>query len=201
MNSIEQALDLKVKISTLLDQSHTGYIYAYSPVHELLTLRITNHSTNKIVKPESYKFINTAFIKTIQVLAPFPKKNGPINHHNKHQSHSPSPPPPQSQPTSLSINELETKLNRAVADYKVMLSKSHNPKASSTAVMLYEKLYLSFDSVTWQNECIIVSNQIKISRPYSAKSCTKLQTDSKILDKVQLAIKEFWDSYDIDKQQ
>lgn len=218
MNNLEQAINLKVKVTTLLDQPTTGHIYAYSSVHEVLTLRLTNNYVkNSQNKNESYKFINTAFIKTIQVLPPFPRRiNSPppatqastssaaIN--SKLNSNSPPPAPASPQLTQLSINELESLLNKSVAQYKEMVSISQSHNASNIAVMLFEKLYSNFGgNVKWgPYGSIIVEDEIKIAKPYLAKSGTisKVNSnsgDSKKLDKVFEIVKEYWQTIENDK--
>lgn len=208
MINIDQAVNLKVKVTTLLDQPTTGYIYAYSPVHEILTLRLTNNylKSSDSDRKENYKFINTAFIKTIQVLAPFPKKISSPNGSNS-GSKSPSPAPPSPQLVQLSINELETSLNKAVAQHKEMLSVSQNRQVSSTATLLFEKLYTSFNgNVVWgaNNESIIVNDEVKILKPYLAKSgsITKINNNvnnNQNLDRVFQIVKEFWQNIENDR--
>ncbi|KAK6461632.1 hypothetical protein DFJ63DRAFT_186264 [Scheffersomyces coipomensis] len=114
---LEQIINLKVKIITLLDEAITGHVFAYSTSNEVLVLKITdvsdnknttanNHNTHK--KGETYRIINTAFIKNIQVI----KK---LN--NQHVV--PTPMAEDSLKLSpISISDLETSLQDSITSYK-----------------------------------------------------------------------------------
>lgn len=79
IQSFDQVFNLKIKITTLLDQEITGVIYTYSLSNEILVLKTSNFRTSKdkeLTSPHStYRVINTSFIKSIMVLQPFPQKN------------------------------------------------------------------------------------------------------------------------------
>ncbi|WLF81452.1 hypothetical protein PVL30_005249 [Lodderomyces elongisporus] len=79
IQSFDQVFNLKIKITTLLDQEITGVIYTYSSSNEILVLKTSNLRTSKdkeLTSPHStYRVINTSFIKSIMVLQPFPQKN------------------------------------------------------------------------------------------------------------------------------
>lgn len=79
IQSFDQVFNLKIKITTLLDQEITGVIYTYSLSNEILVLKTSNLRTSKdkeLTSPHStYRVINTSFIKSIMVLQPFPQKN------------------------------------------------------------------------------------------------------------------------------
>lgn len=198
MNSLDQAVNLKVKVTTLLDQPAVGYIYAYLPVHEILALRVASRRSPDAARPDSYRLINTAFIKTIQVLPPFPRR---AHSADLDLSKSPSPTAALPHMAPLSINELETNLNRAVAQYKQMVSASHNPSASPTAVMLFEKLYAQFGSVRWDGDEIVVEDAVRVTKPYLAKAGTVSKNDDapELSKRVYLAVKDFWHTIEAEK--
>ena len=79
IQTFDQVFNLKIKITTLLDQEITGVIYTYSLSNEILVLKTSNLRTSKdkeLTSPHStYRVINTSFIKSIMVLQPFPQKN------------------------------------------------------------------------------------------------------------------------------
>ncbi|EDK46931.1 conserved hypothetical protein [Lodderomyces elongisporus NRRL YB-4239] len=79
IQSFDQVFNLKIKITTLLDQEITGVIYTYSLSNEILVLKTSNLRTSKdkeLTSPHStYRVINTSFIKSIMVLQPFSQKN------------------------------------------------------------------------------------------------------------------------------
>ncbi|KAI5970176.1 hypothetical protein CANMA_000787 [Candida margitis] len=84
--TLDQAISLKLKVTTLLDQEITGSIYTFSSSNEVLVLITSNHervnikndkdqdSPSSINQTATYRIINTSFIKSIQVLNPPLKK-------------------------------------------------------------------------------------------------------------------------------
>lgn len=80
ITNFEQIINLKVKITTLLDQTIIGYIYTFSSSNEIIVIRITSNQLltqkkqNYTYTGDTYRILNTAFIKSIQVLPPFPKR-------------------------------------------------------------------------------------------------------------------------------
>ena len=211
MNSIDQAINVKVSVTTLLDQTHIGHLHAFSNTHDVLVLRITNRSTAKIPRPESFKFINTAFIKSIQVIGPISKRTSgvsggktstKVSGNVPNGAHSRSPSPSYATPTKLSINELETDLNRSLAKYKHMLQEVEKASGvTSAGKLLFEKLYLRFPDVKWQADAIIVAGLIKVSKPYMNRaSCFNKLADNTInIEKVQHVVREFWQQMDAEK--
>ena len=90
--NFDQIINLKVKIITLLDQIIIGQIYTYSSSNEIIIIKTkTNTNDNKQNSVFStYRIINTAFIKSIQVLPPFQGRMVIINrihHHLLHHLH------------------------------------------------------------------------------------------------------------------
>ena len=92
--NFDQIINLKVKIITLLDQIIIGQIYTYSSSNEIIIIKTkTNINDNKQNSGVSstYRIINTAFIKSIQVLPPFQGRMVIINrihhHHLLHHLH------------------------------------------------------------------------------------------------------------------
>lgn len=191
MNKIEQASNLKVKITTLLDQTTTGTIYATASNQQVIALKVKSTKSGE----QSFKFINTAFIKSIQVLPPFPsKKNGfnalkgqPILYH-------------------LPIEKLDQSLQRA-------LEESPNPpphdvprqERKPVASKVFRHLADAFgkSNVKWDNDKIIVNDKIRVSRPFTLgkNNVVSLVSNAKDdLDKVQAAIREFWLTLDNEKK-
>lgn len=190
MNNLDQIINLKVKVTTLLDQSITGTIYAYSPSNELLALRTGSGKNN--VKPETFRFINTAFIKTIQVLPPFPKKNQ--NPHHKNSTNVERVP----------INEIEANLNDSIKNYKNSLL-INNPKASPIAIKIFEKFFKLYgvDNVKWQGSDIILFDEIRLAKPYTlgkSGNIVKLDENSKAMNMVEDVLKEIWLEVDNEKR-
>lgn len=179
MYTFDQLGNAKVKVTTLLDLAITGSIYACSSSQELLALRITNNTGKGTqIKPETYRIINTAFIKSIQVVAPLPKKNG-----------KPSGPTP----SYILIEEIEAALDSSV-------KKPKTPIASRIYSKLSEKL--GSDNVKWKGNDIVLFGEIKASRPYTlAKgNLSQLTANSHHLEPVPKALKEIWLELDSEKR-
>lgn len=172
-------VNAKVKVITLLDQAIQGYIYACSSSQALLALRITNNTgKSPQIKPETYRVLNTTFIKTIQVVTPAPKKNGKL----------------QVQPYYILIEEIEAAL----------VDSGKRPVKSAIANRIFAKFVkkLGSENVKWDGNDIILLNEIKSSRPYTlAKgNISQLTTNSKHLEPVQKALKEIWLELDSEKR-
>lgn len=192
MNTWEQALNLKVKITTTVsDQAISGSIFACSSNNELIALKVSNPS-NK-TKTDGYRFVNTAFIKTVQVLPPFPSKKGPA-------------PQTKTQVAlhDIPLKDLEFKLNNAIADYDDK-QEINPPKTLPFGTRVFEKLSKVHgeQNVKWQgNDTIIIHDEIKVSRPYtlSKRNVQKLSQNSKHLEPVQNTLREFWLAADNEKR-
>ncbi|CAK9442285.1 uncharacterized protein LODBEIA_P60280 [Lodderomyces beijingensis] len=85
IQNFDQALNLKIKVTTLLDQEISGIIYTFSSSNEILVLKTTNIRQTKDKERDStaaststYRVINTSFIKSIQVLSPHPQKKNKL---------------------------------------------------------------------------------------------------------------------------
>ncbi|EGW30029.1 uncharacterized protein SPAPADRAFT_63648 [Spathaspora passalidarum NRRL Y-27907] len=223
INNFEQVINLKVKITTLLDQTITGYIYAFSSSNEVLSLRITSNETKKDTnKGDTYRIINTSFIKSMQVLPPFPNKKGgsnlakystnnltlhPIDVAKLDETiqqriidYKPSPvepnvsPPPQQQPAQRRQASTSPR------------TQSHNSSPQPIAHRLYDKFVKLYgkDKVKYSHNQhdIILFEEIKISKPFtlSKSNFHKFKQDSTHVDSVQRALKQFWLEVDNEKR-
>ncbi|KAI5965115.1 hypothetical protein KGF57_000908 [Candida theae] len=131
--NLRQALSLKLKVTTLLDQEIVGFIYTFSSSNEVLVLITSNqasdnhHSSSSSSPPppapplppsvnqtNTYRIINTSFIKSIQVL-------------NPPQSKKTIPKPPKNvNPVMESINvkDLEEFLREQIQTYNASTVES-----------------------------------------------------------------------------
>ncbi|KAM9937298.1 hypothetical protein OXX80_003185 [Metschnikowia pulcherrima] len=201
MNSLDQIINLKVKITNLLDESVSGTIYAFSSKQRVLALKITSQATGKSPPPpeDSYKIINTAFIKSISVLPPLPKKNQRPN-----DSLSPE--------ASIDVKKLEASLNEMLENANKNPSKKSSPQPGTTqgpkksdsgslASKVFDKLSakLGKDNVQWQGkDSILLFKEVMISKPYALNKISnarRTQT-SKHLEKAKSALREVWLSED-----
>ncbi|KAK6201207.1 uncharacterized protein RJT21DRAFT_33584 [Scheffersomyces amazonensis] len=153
-NSYDQVINLKVKITTLLDQNITGLIYTYSTSNNVLVLKITENSHNKNSHSNNnnnnnnenttndnnnnnnnnnkscYRIINTAYIKKIQVVSSIKK-----NAQQLVQQHLQNDPSKRDQIKihPIAINDLENTIKEAISNHKISAHKSSNQVSGNTA--------------------------------------------------------------------
>lgn len=203
--NFEQIINLKVRITNLLDQIIIGQIYTYSSSNEVTILK----TIDKKEGPSTYRIINTSFIKSIQVLPPFNKKN---LSNQKDNSVLPK----------ITVDDLKKNLDFQISNYnpesvtsqeaaKQGSSQSSQSSGKSNIptllfnklVKLYGEKNVRFNGNGKQNE-IIVYEEIKIIKPFTNnKSNIQLMRDNgskKHLDSVQRALKQFWLEIDNEKR-
>lgn len=191
MNNLDQLINLKVKITNLLDETTTATIYAVNPSHEVLALKISPTNKNGGAKHDQIKIINTAFIKSLQVLPPFPKKG-----HKPANIHVPKL-------TKVDVGKFEAGLDKAVNQYRSTPGGQSHPgnhkrtEASPLASKIFNKLSskLGKENVQWNgNETILAFKEIAISRPYALNkvSNSRKSQGSKHLNDVKSALRESW---------
>ncbi|KAI5950345.1 hypothetical protein KGF54_005162 [Candida jiufengensis] len=136
LQSFDQSISINLKVTTLLDQVITGSIYTYSSSNEILVLRINRNDqkdqkdqkdqnqedSNKI---HTYRIINTSFIKSIQVLPPFPNKiNNNKKSNQKHEKDKVNLQP-------INIDDLKQILKHQIKNYKPTSTHQENSSPSS----------------------------------------------------------------------
>lgn len=170
MNSPDQLVNIKVRVTNLLDETTVGTIYAFNPSHDVLAIKLANASK----KTDDYKFINTAFIKSLQVLPPFPRKGHRLAGY-------------LGTLTKADIGQLEAQLARAAVEPK-------GPKHSAVALKFFDGLVarLGRANVEWAGaEIILVFGEIAISRPYALNRIAPRKPSTHV-DEVREALKDIW---------
>lgn len=181
MNNVEQKINQKVKIINLFDQTTQGTLIAFSDDHTVVVLKATGNGKGD---KENCKFMNAAFIKSIEVLSPVPKKS-------QHNSNVWVKPP------SISIAEIKNELRSALSEQSKPKNQT-NSKVSPIARKIFQKFVLKFGSknVRWEGSAnIILFDEIKLSKPYTlgkSGNITKITSNSNALPKVEAILKEFW---------
>lgn len=201
MNHPDQLMNLKVKITNLLDQSLTATIYGFSSNHDVLALKVTSPAGNRSNGPKRdvFKIVNTSFIKSLQVLLPIPKKGqSPLPHLTK-----------------VDINSLQSKLNKIVDNRKHKSSLHHasdekhlTPKRteiSPLALKIFNRLSskLGAENVEWHgNESILVFKEIVVSKPFALNkiSQSKKSQSSKHINTLKIALRDTWLEVDNNKR-
>ncbi|SGZ50752.1 CIC11C00000000152 [Sungouiella intermedia] len=192
MNNLDQVINLKVKITNLLDESIVATIYAFNPGQEVLVLKVSPSGGARngpgSSKLEQYKIINTAFIKSLQVMPPFPKKGQkPYTGFNQRLA-------------KVDISKLEADLNRAISqhrNHKVELQTTKKNETSPLAAKIFDKMSQKFgkENIHWHgNESILAFKEIVISRPYALNKISNFKKSqaSKHMDEVRSALREIW---------
>lgn len=94
---MSDVVNVRVKVTNLLDQSIVGFIHSFNPSQSVLALKMD---------PSKIRIINTAFVKAVQVMQPN-KKNHNSSHKHQHPKLS-----------KVDIRKLEADLNESIARYK-----------------------------------------------------------------------------------
>lgn len=160
MNNLDQLINLKVKITNLLDETTTATIYAVSPSHEVLALRISPPNGGKGAKLDQMKIINTAFIKSLQVLPPFPKKG-----HKPYNVYHPKF-------ARIDLKKFETDLDKAVDQYKT-LPKPQTQAQRKSEFQSHKKSDLKVESKTEQK------SDLKTEQKFEPQASKKSEQVSK----------------------
>lgn len=199
MNSLEQVINLKVEVKTLIDETIVGTIYAFSPKQHVIALKCGSSSDGKGL----FRIINSSFIKTITIAHPVPKK------FSKHSEQFKGRP--------VDLKKLEARLKSAVeraappnaststqknepASGKSNQNNTQVPKRSeptALALKVHNKLVAKFgkENVSLQNnDAILLFKEVLINKPYALNkiSNSKKSQSSKHLDKVKTALREIW---------
>lgn len=93
---MSDVLNVRVKVTNLLDQTITGLIHSFNPSQSILALKLD---------PSKIRIINTAFIKAVQVVQP-----------HKHNNHNHKALHPRL--SKVDLRKLEADLNDSIAKYK-----------------------------------------------------------------------------------
>lgn len=201
MNSLEQVINLKVEVKTLIDETIVGTIYAFSPKQHVIALKMSGSSSDG---KDLFRIINSSFIKSITIAHPAPKK------FPKHSEQFKARP--------VDLKKLEARLKSAVEraappnastpvqkNEPVNGKNNHNnnnqaPKKSeptALALKVHDKLVAKFgkENVSLQNnDAVLLFKEVLISKPYALNkiSNSKKSQSSKHLDKVKAALREIW---------
>ncbi|RKP29022.1 hypothetical protein METBISCDRAFT_19661 [Metschnikowia bicuspidata] len=177
MNSLDQAINQKVEVITLLDETIVGTIYAFSPRQHVLALRMPSDDK------DLFRIINSSFIKSIALAGPIAKGTRPESA-SGHGSSSTSPP--TSLPTAASSRR---------NSHASVAPKKSDP--SPLALKVFDKLVDKFgrENVLLQNnDSVLLFKEVIITKPYAVNriSNSKKTQSSKHLDKVKTALREIW---------
>ncbi|ODQ82320.1 hypothetical protein BABINDRAFT_10781 [Babjeviella inositovora NRRL Y-12698] len=163
MVNLEQSLGLKVKVTTILDNTITGTIFAYSPTSQLLTLQQDTPSKSDLA---SYRIIKTEFLKELQVI-PNGAKGAAKNGKTKAYQFSSFS---KIQPAVHALDEaaITAKVAEKIKQCELAL-KTTNKNASSEGQEIFNKLYKTLPDVKWIGTDIVVLGEVKIAKPYFVK--------------------------------
>lgn len=197
MNSLDQTINLKVKITDLFDNSITATIYAFSASQEVLALKVhpANGPKKANSEDETFRIINTSFIKSLQVLSPYPKKTGKgieaITRIKK-----------------VDIQQLESKFNVPTKEHtkpteqkpRAALPGASHPKKNTPSPMaakIFDKLLSRFgkENILWHgNDSILLFREVSVSKPYALNkiSNSKKAQSSEHIEKIRTALREIW---------
>lgn len=172
-HSFAQVANLKVTITTHLDSTITGFIYTYAD--DILVLRMSGKDQTE----EIYRFINTLYIKLLEVL-------GSLNKQRDGAGLA------RSDFKKIALDEFQRKLENAITLYD---NRTH-PKATTKAQLLFKKLVEKWgvDDVRWQDSDIVIKDEIRLTKPYTLGKNTmhKLKRNAVHLEEIKKHIREVW---------
>ncbi|KAI3406555.2 hypothetical protein KGF56_000687 [Candida oxycetoniae] len=223
IKNFDQVLNLKIKVTTLLDQEMIGVIYTYSSSNEILVLKTSNlrvSKDNKQVDPTStYRVINTSIIKSIQVLPPFPSKKNNLKPYKRDEV---SIKPINIQDLKKFVNNEILKLDGVEQPKKeqekpissLATEPRHIPQhnttpGSSIASQLFEKLTTLYGvkNIKYGDQKrmeIIIHDEIKLIKPFTntQKNIQFIndKQQSKHTQSLNRALKQFWLEIDNEKK-
>ena len=183
MNKIEQVENLKVKVTTLLDQTMVGTIYSWSSSNKVLALKVSNGKSNE---GNNFRLINTAFIKLLQVMQPISKKQQTSSKKNSELHYIP-------------LEDIEESLSR------ITLNSKLREVPHSLGHKIYNRLCKAFgeNAVKFRSaDEITVRDQITLTKPFTLeqKNIVKLDQSSKIQNEIEKTLKNFWREYDSERR-
>lgn len=155
MNSLDWCIGLKVKITTILDKSFQGKVYAFDQITNMLALELDDNSV---------RLFKSTFIKDINVLEK--QKKSTSNNNNKSSSLF-----SQAKPSigPISINSLKKRERQQVEQRrKVYLAKGVN--VSKEAQFVFDSLHKTLPC-RWNGKSIIVFDEVTVNPPYTPESC------------------------------
>lgn len=174
--SIEWIVGLRVKITTLLDNSITGKIYTYDAKSNTVTLEETALGS----KPAGYRIIKTSFIRDVQVLDK-PKKT---------QANEPGSRVAVVEKTEPVIGYVNTanmaKKEATAIQTAVKIRSTRGVGVSKEAQIIFDAIYKTIPC-RWYNNSIIVMDEVRVDPPYTAESC-KADTPGNALELVRRII-------------
>lgn len=195
MNHLDQTINLRVKVTNLLDESLQGLIYAFSPKQRVLAIQLFPHTPHKGNTDDCIKLVNTSFIKTIQVLP-----------HNKKSYKSPEP-----QKAKVDLLQLETEINAAIlaannnstahGETAKLLNNNGQHKKNTKLSPLAQKVYLRLSELLGKenvqiqnNETILLFKEVAVAKPYALTkiSNSKKTQSSKHIETARTALREVW---------
>lgn len=173
MNTLEQAVNLKVEVTTLIDETIVGTIYAFSPNQHVIALKTSSSSAGN----DLFRIINSSFIKSITIAHPIPKR-----FHKTSEFFKGRP---------VDLKKLETRLKHSlekastVSSRKPTTAEAHTTK-STTAASKKGAVTNSTASSTTPS-----SASIPAAAPLSARPTNSAQAVHKKLEPSPLALKVY----------
>lgn len=185
MNKLEQVENLKVKVTTLLDQSMVGTIYSWSSSNKVLALKVSNGNNNE--KGSNFRLVNTAFIKLLQVMQPISKKQQTNSSKKNSELHY------------IPVQDIEDSLNR------ITLKSKSQEEPCSVGHKIYNTFCKAFgeNAVNFRSENeISIRDQIALIKPFTLeqKNIVKIDQNTKIQGDIEKTLKTFWREYDSERR-
>lgn len=178
MLSIEQTLGLTVKITTILDSTITGTVYAYTPALGLVTVRLGDRKGADL----RFRIVKTEFIKSLSVVG------ASKGSRRKPQLSTFTRTQPAIHPVPVLQMELRLQLRLAAPEAGAV-----NRGASKDGQALFAKLHRAMPQVAWDGDSIVVLGETRVQPPYALRNVAAMD-GGKANPLVQKIVAGFWDS-------
>lgn len=204
MNSLEHVKHLKVELTTLIDETIGGTIYAFSPKQQVIALKTARSSTDG---KDLFRIINSSFIKSISVIGSSHERFS--DHHENFKGRP------------IDLAKLESRLNLAVEKFRsssvppvgtltiaapastvtkstgMSIASTNRAEPKALALRVYDELVIRFGKenvLLLNNDSVLLFKEITICKPYALNriSNSKRSQSSMHLEKVKGALREIW---------
>ncbi|BFZ65087.1 hypothetical protein YB2330_006250 [Saitoella coloradoensis] len=155
LTNLEWVIGLPMKVTTLLDETTEGTLYAYCPITNTVTLSSSTESTGAA----DYRILKVSFLTNVQVLET-PTQNTSFT----------NAPGPELAPVNLQI--IDSRIHKLVAK-----KPSAPPGVGREGVEIFEALSKTLPC-RWQGTAIVVLDEVMVESPYTAETCKSIEEGS-----------------------
>ncbi|ODQ50134.1 hypothetical protein SAICODRAFT_73657 [Saitoella complicata NRRL Y-17804] len=152
LTNLEWVIGLRMKVTTLIDETIEGTLYAYCPITNTVTLSSSAESTGAA----DYRILKVSFLTNIQVLETPTQSTNFTN-----------APGPELAPVNLQT--IDARINKVITK-----KPSVPPGVGREGVEIFEALTKTLPC-RWQGTAIVVLDEVMVESPYTAETCKSIE--------------------------